>query len=150
MSRKNALYVHIYLYIYIYIYISQSLFVCVFVPYRLENGWELDAEILHRSRLFPNLRGLQCNGTKLQNCTKIYNINLYMLLNPSGFFKIYVFVLFLKNHFFAKKKKHFFQKKIFFEFFDQFQPKKVSCKFFVQCNLFELEMTENREKNFLK
>ena len=28
------------------------------------------------------LRGLQCNGTKLQNCTKIYNIKLYMLLNP--------------------------------------------------------------------
>ena len=28
---------------------------CVFVPYRLEDGWELDAEILHRSRLFPNL-----------------------------------------------------------------------------------------------
>ena len=35
--------------------ISQSLFVCVFVPYRIEDGWELDAEILHRSRLFPNL-----------------------------------------------------------------------------------------------
>ena len=28
---------------------------CVFVPYRLEDGWELDAEILHRSRSFPNL-----------------------------------------------------------------------------------------------
>ena len=28
------------------------------------------------------LRGLQCNRTKLQNCTKIYNIKLYMLLNP--------------------------------------------------------------------
>ena len=29
-----------------------------------------------------DLRALQCNGTKLQNCTKIYNIKLYMLPNP--------------------------------------------------------------------
>ena len=43
------------------------------------------------------LRALQCIGTKLQNCTKIYNINLYMLLNPSVFFKINVYVLFLKR-----------------------------------------------------
>ena len=37
------------------------------------------------------------------------------------------------------------KKKFFFEFFDKFYAKKVSCKFFVQCNHFELEMTENRK-----
>ena len=44
----------------IYIHISQSLCVCLrvclCVPYRRENYWveELEAEILNRSRLFPN------------------------------------------------------------------------------------------------
>ena len=43
------------------------------------------------------LRAFQCNATKLQICTKIYSISPYMLLNPSAFFKIYVYDLFLRN-----------------------------------------------------
>ena len=39
----------------IYINISQYLCVYLCVPYRPENYWELEAEILHRSRLFPKL-----------------------------------------------------------------------------------------------
>ena len=85
------------------------------------------------------LRPLQCNEIKLLNCTKIHNINLYMLLKPSAFFKIYAS---------CKRIKTLFSKKNFFEFFDQFQAKNFSIKFFVQCNLSEIKITENREKNF--
>ena len=41
-----------------------------------------------------SLRAFQCNAMKLQICTKIININPYMLLNTSEFFKIYVYDLF--------------------------------------------------------
>ena len=48
------IYIYISIYIYIYIYLSLCLFVCLSVIYRLEDGQELEAEILHRSRQFPN------------------------------------------------------------------------------------------------
>ena len=51
--------------------------------------WRTGAEI--------NLRAFQCNAIKLQICTKINNINPYMLLNTSEFFKIYVYDLFLEK-----------------------------------------------------
>ena len=44
--------------------------------------------------LDSQLRAFQYNETKLQICTKYYNNNLYMLLDPSPFF---VYVLFLKK-----------------------------------------------------
>ena len=92
------------------------------------------------------LRAFQCNVTKLQIIAKIYNNKLYMLLNPSAFFKIYVYVLFLllsairiselrhrikilQETFFVQKrskniKKYFFdffrKKCSFFKFFDHF------------------------------
>ena len=46
------------------------------------------------------LRAFQCNETKLEVCSKIYGnnlYNLYMLVNPSVFFKIYVYLLFFEK-----------------------------------------------------
>ena len=41
----------------------------------------------------------KCNETKLKIVPKIYNNNLYMLLNPSAFFKICLRPFFKEIHF---------------------------------------------------